>query len=380
MIKKILSVLFIAATIQLTAQTKVTWSAGNAKLLAKSTTLLVEYNSDDKSTTVHKYKLFDIAMGKVVLETNGRSFFGQGSTFVILDDKYITIYSIAKEVATVAAKFNVSEISKTTYKDIEFVGLSKKKNPIFKLVGDETATYYLYNVAAKNSRKLAVPNDFYKSLFMPQSGEFVYLVQAGGKHVCYSYNPEDNQVLMKGSISSVPDEKIYRVQVSPDGKHVIYGGKYVYNMGTNKMLYQLPVSNQDISWSNSSMQYSGQKVSAEFSVKGDSIIIVKRLKENLGATEKVQIEIYDTVSDKSIKSFFFNYKGDVMADADVPSGWAAFVRDGKVKVVHLTTKNITREFSLVTPDENGNYDTTGAVDEPNAVSNPSVYKVIIDCD
>jgi hypothetical protein len=131
-------------------------------------------------------------------------------------------------------------------------------------------------------------------------------------------------------------------------------------MKASKMLYQLPVSNQDINWTNSSMQYSGQKVSADFSVKGDSIIIIKRLKENMASTEKVQIEIYDTVSDKSIKSFFFNYKGDIMADADVPSGWAAFVKDGNVKIVHLTSKNVTREFSLLTTDDNNTlFNSTG---------------------
>jgi hypothetical protein len=356
------AVLLMFAVVQLSAQTtKITWAAGNAKLLAKSTTLLVEYNSvDNKSGGTHKYKLFDVAFGTVVLETNGRSFFGQGSTFIIIDDKFISVYNIAAAKATVTAKFNVSDISKTTYKDIEFVGLSKKNNPIFKLVGSETSSYYIFNMASKTTRKMATPADFYKSIYMPQSGEFVYLTQGGGKHVCYSYNPEDDKVLMKGTISSVPDEKIYRVQLSPDGNHAIYGGKYVYDMKASKMLYQLPVSNQDINWTNSSMQYSGQKVSADFSVKGDSIIIIKRLKENMASTEKVQIEIYDTVSDKSIKSFFFNYKGDIMADADVPSGWAAFVKDGKVKIVHLTSKNVTREFSLLSTDDNNTlFNSTG---------------------
>ncbi|UPT66630.1 MAG: hypothetical protein M0D57_19620 [Sphingobacteriales bacterium JAD_PAG50586_3] len=181
-------------------------------------------------------------------------------------------------------------------------------------------------------------------------------------------------------MSSVPDEKIYRVQLSPDGKHAIYGGKYVYDMAANKLLYQLPVSNQDINWSNSSMQYSGQKVTADFSLRGDSIIVIKRLKENMASTEKVQIEIYDTSSNKSVKSFYFNYKGDVMADADVPSGWAAFVKDGKVKIVHLTSKNVTREFSLISTDENGIYDTTGAIEDAKEYSNPNVFKLIIDCD
>lgn len=365
------AVFLMFALVQLSAQTtKITWTAGNAKLLAKSTTLLVEYNSvDNKSGGTHKYKLFDVAMGTVILETNGRSFFGQDNSFIIIDDKYISIYAITSTKATIAGKFNVADISKTTYKDIEFVGLSKKKNPIFKLIGSETSSYYLYNMASKTTRKMAVPNDFYKSMYMPQSGEFVYLTQGGGKHVCYSYNPEDDKVLMKGTISSVPDEKIYRVQLSPDGNHAIYGGRYVYDMAANKLLYQLPFSNQDINWSNSSMQYSGQKVTAEFSVKGDSIIVIKRLKENMAATEKVQIEIYATTSDKSLKSFYFNYKGDIMADADVPSGWAAFVKDGKVKMVHLTTKNITREFSLYTTDDNNLYNSTGML--PNATTPPA---------
>ncbi|UPT66631.1 MAG: hypothetical protein M0D57_19625 [Sphingobacteriales bacterium JAD_PAG50586_3] len=91
---------------------------------------MVEYNSvDNKAGGTHKYKLFDVAMGNVVLETNGRSFFGQDNNFIIIDDKYITIYAIASTKATVAAKFNVSEISKAGYKDLEFVGLSKKRTP-----------------------------------------------------------------------------------------------------------------------------------------------------------------------------------------------------------------------------------------------------------
>jgi len=363
MIRNTIVFLLLVASLQLSAQTaKIIWNAGNAKLLAKSTTLLVEYNAADNATGgTHKYKLWDVALGKVIMETNGRNFFGQGNTFIIIDDKYISVYAIVADKATVSAKFNVSEISKTGYKDVEFVGLSAKSNPIFKLIGDENPAYYLYNMSSKTSRKLAIPNDFYKSVYMPQSGEFVYLVQAAGKHVCYSFNPENNQVLAKGTIASVPDEKIYRVQLSPDGKHAIYGGKYVYDMSANKLLFQLPFSNQDISWANSSMSYSGQKVTADFSVKGDSIIIIKRLKENMSATEKVQIEIFDTASDKSIKSFFFNFKGDIMADADVPSGWAAFVKDGKVKVVHLTSKNVTREFSLLDDNSDSLFNTTGSL-------------------
>lgn len=329
------------------AQVKMEWEATGAALIAKSTAALIEYSAKGPNpTAVHKYKLFDVAFGKVLMETNGRNFYTHDSRFLILDDKYVTTYELQAEKVVTTGKFDLSSISKTGYNDIKVVGFSKKHFPIFKLVGSAESTYYIYNLTTKTTVKLAPPTDFYKGTFMPQSGTFVYMVQAGGKHVCYSYNPENNEVSVTGTINSVPDEKFYRVQISPNGKHAIYGSRYVYDLANNKMLYQLPVSNQDINWTGDNMAYSGQQVSATFSLKGDSIIIVKRMKENMQSTEKVQIEIFDTTSDKSVKSFFFNYKGDVMTDSDVPSGWAAFLRDGKVKIVHLTTKKVVREFSF----------------------------------
>lgn len=354
MLKTIQGILIICGLIvavSAKAQTKGEWVATSAKLLAKSTTVLVEYSpAAGKNLSGHKYKLFDVAFGKVIFETTGRSHFGQGNYFIIIDDKNIAVYTVGVEKTTQVAKFPVAEISKTGFNDIEFVGLSQKNNPIFKLVGSENANYYLYNLASKTSRKLAVPADFHKSTYMAQSAEFVYLTQAGGKHACYSFNPEDNKITLKGTISSVPDEKIYRVQVASNGKHAIYGGKYVYDMEANKLLYQLPLATRILPGAIAPCNTAAKKVTADFSQKGDSIIIIKRLKENVNATEKIQIEIYDTRTNGLIKSFFFNYKGDTMADADVPSGWAAFVLNGKIKMVHLTSKNVVREFSLITPD------------------------------
>lgn len=361
-------------------QLKPTWEATGASLVAKSTMVLVEYaDKSDNGTAVKKYKLFDVAFGKVLLETNGRVSYAYGNRFLIIDDSYVNVYDIVADKVSSIGKIQVSELSKNGYKDLEVIGFSKTKYPMFKIIGSATPTYYIYNLTSRSSRKMAPPADFHKCTFMPQTGDFVYLTQAAGKHICYRYNPESESTTQNGSLTGLPDEKIYRLQLSPDNKYAIYGGCYVYDVANSKMLYQLPVNNQDINWTGDKMAYSGQKVTAAFSAKGDSIIIVKRLKENVASTEKVQIEIYDTITDNSVKSFFFNYKGDVMVDTDITSGWAAFVREGKVKVVHLTTKKVLREFSLVTPEMMDLYNTTGATDG-TVYDNPNVLKLVVDCD
>ena len=68
-------------------QLKPTWEATGASLVAKSTMVLVEYaDKSDNGTAVKKYKLFDVAFGKVLLETNGRVSYAYGNRFLIIDD------------------------------------------------------------------------------------------------------------------------------------------------------------------------------------------------------------------------------------------------------------------------------------------------------
>ncbi len=332
-------------------QTAISWKPQRATLLAKSTVLMVEYAPDGaKKGYQRKYKLFDIALGKVLLELDGRDYYGRGSRMVVIDNTHIAIYDVNATTPVQVAKFKASELSNAAIDNFEIIGLSSIGNPIFRQTGAESASYYLYNIATRGVRKLGHPEELYKSTFVAQTGLFDYMKESKTKHLCYSYNPETDLVAQTGTLDSVSSKNIYRIQLSKGGSFAIYGCCLVYDMKNGKVMYSLPVSNEDMDWTGNKMSYSGTRVLSGFSAKGDSVIVIKKMKENMQADEKVQVEIYSTINDAPVKSFFIFHKGDVLVDADIPSGWAAFMGNGKVKVVHLTTRTTVREFSLLTPD------------------------------
>lgn len=351
----LLAVVLIVSAANLFAQNtsfkNLKWTPAKATLLAKSSVILVEYNADDKKINTHKYKLFDIALGKVTIETSGRDYYGFGNRFVIMDDYMVNVYDINATKPTAVMTFKVSGIAGKPVEDIEIVGLSAKGNPIFRQTGSAEPAYYMYSMATKAIKKLGTPNELYKSTFIPQTGQFDYLKEADKKHMCYSYNPETEEVKKVGTIDSINSSNIYRIQTSPNNKFVIYGGSQVYNLDQGNVMYTLPLSSGNMSWNGNTMDYTGQRVSTTFSAKGDSVIVIKKMKDSMVSDEKVQVEIYSTVNKGSVKSFFMYEKGSLLIDTDISSGWAVFLGGEKIKVMHLTTKKIVREFSVANTPE-----------------------------
>lgn len=348
----ILLAFIMGHTFAQTSYKNIKWVPAKATLLAKSTVVLVEYNPEGQKINSHKYKLFDVALGKVLLETTGREYYGYGNRFLIVDDFMASVYDVAATKPNAIIAFKVNSIAGKPVEDIEIVGLTAKGNPIFKQTGSAEHAYFLYDVAEKEPRKLKAPADLYKSTFIPQTGCFDYLKEADKKHICYSYNPENEEVKKVGEIDSINANNLYRIQTAPNNKFVIYGGSQVYNLTQGNVMYTLPVSSGNMSWNGNSMDYTGQRVSAAFSAKGDSVIVIKKMKDSMVSDEKVQVEIYSTVNKGSVKSFFIYEKGSLLIDTDIPSGWAVFLGSEKIKVVHLTTKKVVREFSVANTPEN----------------------------
>lgn len=322
------------------------WKPDRASLLAKSTVIVVEYSAAGEKTKTHKYKLYDIALGKVLLENYGREYYSSGSRMAIIDEYAVTVYDIKAGTPLQICKVQTNEIAGTSVDNLEIVGFSNKGNLIFKQTGAAEANYFLLNIGSKAARKLGKPEEIYKSTFVQQTGMFDYLREVNQKHWCYSYDPETEQVTKTGEIDKINSNNIYRIQTAPNNKFCIYGASQVYNLSGGNVMYTLPVSNGSMSWNGNSMDYTGQRVSSAFSAKGDSVIVIKKMKETPTADEKVQVEIYSTVNNGSVKSFFIYQKGSLLIDTDIPSGWAVFLGDEKIKVVHLTTRQVVREFSV----------------------------------
>lgn len=353
-VKSIVGISFLmlfTATTLLAQNKQAYWIPNKSQFVAKSAYALVVYNSTDvKKVDQHKYKLFDVATGNVALELSGFDYLAYKNRFMVYGSNSAEVYDVVGNTTTKVAEFGTKALYSKNINEVEVVGFSKNHWPIFRVVGQEIPDYFIYNLTLKNLRKLKMPANTYSMTFNPTTGDFSYIKQDNGKYLCQRFNPENEGVVTAGFINTIPDATPGNIKLSPTNQYVIYADKQVYNPKTGEFLYDLPKTNENLIWQGDRFDFTGVRVACQFSENGDSLIVIRKMKKEVGATETVNVEIVNTKTNTPLKTFYLMIPSAALVDTDVASGWAAFLGEGKVKIVHLTSKSILREFTLHTPD------------------------------